>query len=99
MTVHEPPTAEIPSIEEVVRQHVNSAADRMVLVEALVEREEQIADVLRMSGSDFGLFPEIVAEVLAAIGLGRPMPVEQRVMIHNNYHALMERLRREAEGQ
>lgn len=67
---------------------------------ALVEREEAMADILRLAGAQFGLFPEIVAEVLAQVGIGRPISTEQRAMIHANFHALMERLQSErGDGQ
>lgn len=66
--------------------------DAATIIAACTAREDEIADQLRMAGTQFGLFPEIVAEVLADIGLGTPPTPEARAMIHANYHALMERL-------
>lgn len=68
------------------------------LIEALTKREDDIADRLRLAGQQFGLYPEIVAEVLAEVGLGSPPTPEARQMIHDNFINLMERLRREHEG-
>jgi hypothetical protein len=47
--------------------------DRAAIQAALVEREDQVADFLRLAGQQFGLFPQIVAEVLSQTGLGTPV--------------------------
>ena len=65
---------------------------RASLILALVRREEEIADLLRLAGAQFNLFPEIIAEMFAQVGLGRPITTEQREMIHANFHTLMNRL-------
>lgn len=62
------------------------------LVAALREREDNIADLLRMAGLQFGLFPQIVSEVLAESGLGTPVPAEEREMIRAQFVALMEQI-------
>lgn len=89
----------IPTIRSIVLRHVDENAPPEVLIERLVEREESVADILRLAGVQFGLFPEIVAEVFAQVGVGRPISLEQRSMIHSNFHVLMERLRREQQGE
>lgn len=76
-----------------------SARDREVIQAALVRREDQIADLLRMAGQQFGLFPQIVAEVLAEAGLGTPPTPEVRTMVHQQFHALMEALARAQRGE
>jgi hypothetical protein len=67
------------------------------LIAALTKREDEMADSLRLAATQFGLYPEIVAEVLAEVGLGTPPSPEARQMIHDNFVNLMERLRREHE--
>jgi hypothetical protein len=91
----------VPSIAAVVDNALPgvSAELRAALILALIEREEMIADVLRLAGVQFGLFPEIVAEVLAQVEMGRPISTEQRVMVHSNFHALMQRLQNEQRGE
>jgi precorrin-3B methylase len=81
----------IKSIREVVEQ---SSGDAEALIAALEARENDMADVLRLNAVQFSLFPEIVAEVLAAVEMGGPMTTEQRAMIHSNFHIRMERLNR-----
>lgn len=67
--------------------------------EALLAREDNIADTLRMTGVEsFGLEPAIIAEVLTEVGLGTPPSTEARAEIHNQFHATIERLRREMGG-
>lgn len=56
---------------------------------ALIQREDLIGDFLRMAGQRFGLFPQIVAEVLAETGLGTTPTPEVREMIHRQFHELM----------
>ena len=65
------------------------------LTRELVAREDFIADQLRAAGAQFGMYPEIVAEVLAEVGLGSPLTTEERALIRANFVNLMERLRRE----
>ena len=65
------------------------------LKQALLDREDNIADMLRLAGAQFGTFPQIVAEVLCQVGLGTPLPQEERSMIHQQFHAVIEELRRQ----
>lgn len=90
-------TARPDSIETVLSRFPIPADYRADLLAALVAREENIADLLRLAGAQFNLFPEIVAEMFAQVGLGEPMSADQRRMVHANYHALMDRLRNEFE--
>lgn len=71
--------------------------DRDRLVAALTAREDALADVLRLAGVQFGLYPELVAEVLASVGLGTPPSPEMRELIRVNFTARMEQLRRDYE--
>lgn len=85
------------SIAQIVAAHVNEGGSPEALIGRLVDREESAADHLRLAAIQFGLFPEIVAEVLAEAGLGAPLTAEHRALIRSNFVALMERLRVEHE--
>lgn len=81
----------IKSIREVVEA---DTGDVEALISALTERENEMADLLRSAGMQFGLFPEIVAEVLATLEMGSPLSTTERAHIHSNFHIRMERLSR-----
>lgn len=89
-----------PTIGDIVREHYDNPATPPpeALIERLLERERSIGDMLRMAGMQFGLFPQIVAEVLAEVELGGPLPEDQRLMIRQQFLALMEEVRRAQEG-
>src|SRR5262245_30794646 len=74
-----------PQIDEVTKAHLQAA---------LIDREDAIVTVLHLAGVQFGLFPQIVAEVLAEVGLGTPKSDAEREMIRRSFLALMEELRR-----
>lgn len=77
------------SIAEVVGQFDLSLEQRQQMEAALLHREDHIADRLRMAGVQFGLFPQIVAEVLADVGIGTPLPEAERNMVRQAYTQLM----------
>lgn len=84
----------IPSIEEVVALHVEGG-DPTPLVRALQEREDLVADALRLMGQQFGLYPEIVAEVLTnGVRLGTPVSLDQHAHVRERFIARMEDIRR-----
>jgi hypothetical protein len=56
----------------------------------LMRREDEIAETLRVAGAQFGLFPEIVAEVLTEIGIGTPPDDTTREFIKQNFIARMQ---------
>ena len=89
-----------PSISDIVMRHVDDPATPPpeALINALTEREQAIADMLRMAGQQFGLYPQIVAEVLAEVELGGPTPEPQRTMIRTQFNELMDAIRRAHEG-
>jgi hypothetical protein len=88
----------VSAIEEMVlASYSDGRWRRGDLIAALTRREDEMADSLRLAAQRFGLYPEIVAEVLAEVGLGTPPSPEARQMIHDNFVNLMERLRREHE--
>lgn len=69
---------------------------------ALLAREDNMADILRLAGAQFGMYPFIVAEVLRQVGIGTPLSEEEQQMIHEAYvngmNALIEEQRRAQEG-
>lgn len=85
-----------PPIKEVV-EHVEGLSAEQVahLTTALIAREDNMAEQLRMAGMQFGLFPQIVAEVLAEVGMGTPLTDDARQLVRQQFTALMEELRRQ----
>lgn len=69
------------------------------MYESLVNREDAMAEVMFLAGMQFGLFPQIVAEVLAEVGLGTPKSEDEREMIRHSFTNLMEQLRRAQSGE
>lgn len=65
---------------------------RVALRNLLLLREDNMADHFRLAAQQFGMYPEIVAEVVAAAGLGTPVSEEARRLIHANFIMLMRRL-------
>lgn len=73
-----------------------------VLKAMLVTREDLMADHLRLAAQQFGLMPQIVAEVVAQLGLGTPLSEEERALVHQNFVTLMQQIeaeRRRLEGE
>ena len=81
------------------RADSHQSLDWSALEAALMEREDGMADLLRLAGAQFGVYSEIVSEVLAQIGIGTPLPEDQRQYIRQQFIALMTRLRDEQQGQ
>lgn len=84
-----------PTINELIEPLALPEPEKRQLIAQLIAREEAICDVLRLAGAQFGLFPQIVAEVLAEVGMGEPISAEQREMVRANFSTLMEHLREE----
>lgn len=75
-------------------------AQREALVLALTEREDNMAAMFHMAGMQFGLYPQIIAEVFAEVGVGTPISDQQRDMVRQGFNNLMDELRRaHEEGQ
>jgi hypothetical protein len=89
------------SIADIVTRYVNDPATPPPesLITALVQREEAMAGVLRTAGMQFGLFPQIVAEVLAEVEMGEPISPEQRQMIRAQFNALMSQIAAAQRGE
>lgn len=63
-----------------------------VLRALLVAREDNMADHLRLAGLQFGLIPELVAAVIADLGLGTPLSDDEKAIIRNNFQEVMRRI-------
>lgn len=71
---------------------------RVTLRTLLLVREDGMADHFRLAAQQFGMFPFIVAEVIASAGLGTPHTEQERLLIRNNFIEGMNELRRQQEG-
>lgn len=93
-------SAGIASISEVVNRHIpqgDNPVTHAALVNDLVVREEALADVMRVAGQNFGLYPQIVTEVLAELEFGRPIDPAEREFIKMQFTDLMAQLQRQHE--
>jgi hypothetical protein len=89
--------ADLVTLEDVVNTQLRDLDDesRRALVNTLQQREDLMADMMREVAMRFGMYPEIVAEALAEIGVGTPIEQTQRDYIRTQFTALMERLQEE----
>ena len=84
------------TIDEVLNNY--TVTDQEGLRRALLAREDGMKDILTLAGAQFGLYPFIVAEVLAQVGLGTEPSEEERVYIRRAFEVGMEELRRQFES-
>lgn len=94
-------SAGLPTIAEVLVKHnvdVDSEWGKS-LHEWLVTREDNMADLMRLAATQFGLYPEIVAKVLADLQMGAPITEEHKALIDRQFITLMERLQEEYRRQ
>lgn len=96
---------EVTSIDHVLNQWREASSDAdMVgalsssawedLQERLLAREDNIATILRLAGTQFGAMPGFVSEVVVLSGLGTPPTDEERQVIHDAFHRDYEELQR-----
>lgn len=84
------------SIREIVAEYAGSSgleARHEALIAALYAREDNIGDLLRLAGQQFGMYPQIVSEVLAQVGVGTPLDETTREFIRAQFVTLMQQLR------
>lgn len=65
------------------------------LLTLLTAREDNMADLIRLAGAQFGLYPQAVSKVLMDVGLGTAPTPEARALIDGQFVALMEQLQEE----
>ena len=87
------------SIADIVNRYPFTPEQKAHLTAALVGREQAMVDTLHQAGMQFGLFPQIVAEVLAQVEMGESIPTEQRALIHSQFHQLMEQIAMAQRGE
>ena len=96
----EGPTDGVYSLHHVLNQFTEvDQVTRQRMQHALVQREDAIVELLHLAGAQFGLFPQIVAEVLAQVGLGTPKTDAEREMIRRQFVELMEQIQRAQSGE
>lgn len=99
---HGVPVVTAPTLDDVLdrwRSTYDQYPDAMAeLKSVLLAREDAIVGLLHLAGMQFGLFPQIVAEVLAQVGLGTPKGEEERAMIRASFTHLMEEIQRAQRG-
>jgi hypothetical protein len=100
-TAEEQPRMELPSITDTVTAAMPGlpGEKQTALIAALTEREDRMADLLRMAGHQFGLYPWIVAEVFAQVGIGTAPDTTTRAMIRVQFEQGMEELARQHREQ
>jgi len=81
-------------LTDIIGKHDLPFEQRQQLLSDLRAREDAALHLLVHAGHQFGLFPQIVKEMLAQTGLGTPMDPDVRVRIKQEYDALIEELRR-----
>jgi len=89
-------TDQLAPIDAVLRTTAPDMSEelRARLTTALVEREDEMADLFRLAGIQFGLYPWIMAKVFADVGIGTPPTDEGRTLIDAQFVTGMEELRR-----
>lgn len=65
------------------------AVDWNALKAEILHREDEMKAMLHQAGAQFGVMPEIAAEVFAEVGLGTPASEEERTFIHTQFVNLM----------
>src|SRR5262245_9856792 len=94
-----PSEARIPTLPECLDRVDLSDTQKTELSMLLLAREDLMAAGLHQAGMNFGLFPQIVAETLAEVGLGTPKSEAERAMIRTNFVNLMEAIQRAQSGE
>lgn len=89
------------TIADIVNRHYRESptAAPQVLIAHLVAREEAMAGMLRMAGMQFGMYPQIVAEILAEVQMGEPISADQRTMIRVQFNDLMTQIAAAQRGE
>jgi len=73
----------------VIANSDGGAVDWNDLKAKILEREDEMKTLLHQAGAQFGVNPEIAAEVFAEVGIGTPLSEEERAFIHTQFVNLM----------
>jgi hypothetical protein len=91
-----------PTLEETVDQFLTSTPKgqrtKQGFIEVLRQREDQVADYLRLCADQLGTYPEFVAFVMAQARLGTPVDDYGMALLHQQFHSRMEWLREQLGG-
>jgi hypothetical protein len=85
-------------VNEVVRNHLGELVDNArieALVQALIDREDQIAAGIRLMAERHGAFPELTAFVMTQVGLGSEVDQTTLEFLHAQYHSRIEWLQQQ----
>jgi hypothetical protein len=80
-------------LTDIIGKHDFPFEVRQQLLTDLVTREDAALHLLVHAAAQFGLYPQIVLEVLAQSGLGSPLTPQRRAEIRDDYDTLIEKLR------
>lgn len=87
----------IPTLATIVGALGLPEAEATLLHTALTAREDLLASSLHMAGVQFGLYPAVVAEVIASIGLGSTPTDDERLLIRRNFIDTINSLREQGD--
>jgi hypothetical protein len=93
-----PNSAGIATLPEVLDHCEVPGEFREHLLAALTTREDNLAEAMHMAGQQFGLYPQIVSEVLAELEFGHPKSEQERAVIRHSFNNLMDELRQQQQG-
>lgn len=83
-------------------EHLNVDLDTewgQQLHDALLGREDAMADLLRLAAAQFGMYPQIVSKVLMDVGMGTAPSPEAEALINHQFAALMAELQEQHRRQ
>jgi hypothetical protein len=84
-------------VDTALRERIgDEAADEVIRL--LVQREDMMADNLRLAATQLGTFPELVAKVLADVGLGTPVDDTTKTMLDQQFVARIAWLQQQMRG-
>jgi hypothetical protein len=85
-------------VDTALRERIGDEAAEEV-INLLIRREDMIADNLRLAATQLGTFPELVAKVMADVGLGTPVDDDTKVMLDQQFVARIVWLQQQMGGQ
>lgn len=87
------------TLEEILDSFQLETEVRDTLLARLRDREDGIADYLRLAGMQLGMMPGLVSGVIVNSTLGTPLGDEEKLLIAEQFNAAIEELRRAIEQQ
>jgi hypothetical protein len=84
--IHDIPTPMVQPIPQVLEPYALDPRVRALLQADLVDRDNRIADALRLAAARHGAMTQLTAEVICQIGIGDQPDEATRQHIHEQYH-------------